>query len=156
MDNLCNKCGLCCKYIPVIDGMILRDGKQPIFEGLEPLNNLNDSYAKMVQNLFKDSQIYTCRYLSDNNECLHPQKPEICKNFPSGATSVIPENCGYSGAIFLEKEKLKQKIRKMKEEIIHYEALMQESPKDSENYQKIITARKNYIEKYKDYGSENW
>ena len=52
----------------------------------------------------------------------------------------------------------KQKIRKIKEEIVHYEALITTSTnkKDIETYSKIIHVHQRYIEKNAIWGALDW
>lgn len=68
----------------------------------------------------------------------------------------LPEECCCSGEIFLRREALKQKIRKYKEEIIHYEALISSGYKDKNSYIKAIKNLQKFIEKYSVVGSDNW
>ncbi len=160
MSNFCNHCGLCCKLIPAYNGNIIRDGFQPVenfFTQLELSTaiNINEDYVQNVQNIFPQAEFYTCNYLS-NNRCTNPNKPDNCKNFPASALALIPDECGYYGEIFIKNETLKQKIRKLKEEIIHYEAQILSNPKEKNSYQKIINSHKNYIKKYEPFGAQNW
>lgn len=161
MNNLCNKCGLCCKLIPTVDNIIIRDGAQQIEDFFFPIDiadalNINENYVHYVQNQFPNAVFYTCRYLSNDNLCTHPDKPEQCKNFPQSPFALINVDCGYSGEIFIKQEALKQKIRKLKEEIIHYEALIASNPKEKNSYLKIINSHNNFIKRYEKFGSENW
>lgn len=161
MSNFCNKCGLCCKLIPVHNDNIIRDGFQPVEDFFMPIDiqtalNINENYVHNVQKIFPNAEFLTCKYLSDKNLCTHPQAPESCKNFPNSALALIHDNCGYYGEIFIKNEALKQKIRKLKEEIIHYEAQIITSPKESNNYQKIINSHKNHIKKYEQFGASDW
>lgn len=161
MSILCNKCGLCCKLIPAHNNIIIRDGQQPVEDFFEPIDfavaiNINEDYVKKVQNIFPDANFYTCKYISEENLCMNPQPPESCKNYPNTALALTPDECGFYGEIFTKNENLKQKIRKLKEEIIHYEAQITSNPKEKNNYQKIINSHKNYIKKYEFFGSQNW
>lgn len=161
MNNYCNQCGICCKLIPSYNNNIIRDGIQPVEEFFTPVNietaiNINETYVQKVHELFPEAQFYTCKYLSKDNRCTNPNMPENCKNFPSSPVSIIPENCGYFGEIFLKHEALKQKVRKLKEEIIYYEAQISSDSKEKNNYQKIINSRQNYIKKFEQFGSSNW
>ena len=160
MNNCCKKCALCCKLIPAHNGNIIRDSLQPIENFYTPLDintaiNINEDYVKKVQNLIPNVEFYTCKYLT-NNQCSHPNMPESCKKFPNSAVAIINDNCEYFGEIFLNHENLKHKIRKLKEEIIHYEALILSEPKEKSNYQKIINSHQNYIKKYQLFGSSKW
>ena len=64
----------------------------------------------------------------------------------------LPENCGYEGDVFIKLEKEKQKIRKLKEEIIYYNSILSVD----KSVQRIIDRHQAYIDKYKMYGSEDW
>ena len=59
---------------------------------------------------------------------------------------------GFEGDIFIKLEKLKQKVRKLKEEIIYYNTIL---PEDK-SVQRIIDRHQSFIDKYKMYGSEDW
>lgn len=161
MSELCKKCGICCKLIPVIENKMIRDGNQPLPNFLSPLSlndaqNINESYVKNVQNCFNNVCFYTCKYLSETNTCTHPNKPEYCKDFPATHMAFIPDECGFVGEVFLKQEKFKQKIRRLKEEILYYQTMIKENPKDSKNYQRIIDAHNRFINKFSSYGSELW
>ena len=64
----------------------------------------------------------------------------------------IPEGCGYYGLIFSKLEAQKQHIRKLKEEIINYQTLLN----SDKTVQRLIDHHQAIIDKYKLYGSENW
>lgn len=144
-NDYCNKCGECCRKIAVDfkHNIIYRDGIQ----------TLSADFASMLKTVeTKDNvTICECKYLKDNL-CTNQNKPEECKNYPSSPFAFLQEDCGYYGAIFSIKESFMQKLRKMEEEIIHYEALINCSSKDEANqYRKIIEKHKAYINKYKMY-----
>lgn len=169
MSGLCQKCGLCCRLIPVDveNKKLLRDGIQPLDEDFaehlipldyEQLQNDNESYIKNVLSIYPQAEFYKCKYLVDNNLCTKLEKPDICKEFPSKPFAFIHDDCGYTGEQFLKIEMQRQKIRKIKEEIIHYEALIATSTdkKDIESYTKIIHVHQRYIEKYAIWGALDW
>ena len=59
----------------------------------------------------------------------------VCsKIYSSNPLVDVPEGCCYSGEIFLKREEIKQKVRKFKEEIIYYEALIASGDKESKSY----------------------
>lgn len=161
MGNFCNHCKLCCKLIPVVNGSMIRDGIQPLetcFKSIDinTAQSINEDYVKKVQNIFPNVEFYSCEYISSDNHCSNPDMPESCKTFPNTALAIIPDGCGYCGEIFIKNEALKQKIRKLKEEIIHYEAQIITNPKEKNNYQKIINSHNNFIKRYENFGSLNW
>ena len=148
-NNYCNKCGACCKNIKAdLNKKIL------YWDCIQPLE---DEFAKMLVPTGIDENIYTCIHLH-NNICTNNNKPQICINYPSSPFAKLTENCGYTGFIFMQSEKIKQKIRKLKEEIIHYNAIISTTndKKEQNQLRKIITSHQRFIDKYKDYGSENW
>ena len=79
-----------------------------------------------------------------------------CEIYSSNPVAVVPEECRYTGEIFLKREALKQKIRRYKEEIIHYEALINSGDKESASYKKIIKSLQKFVDKYSAFGSANW
>ena len=167
MEDLCNRCGVCCKLIPIdIDKqLLLRDGLQEInpafMDSLIPMSLdearlVNECYVEKVQNIFQNVSFFKCKYLTDDNLCTTFEKDESCKNFPSHPLTVIPEDCGYYGEFFVKSEEIKQKIRKYKEEIVYYEAMIASGCKEEKVYLKIIESLNRFIDKYAPYGSYNW
>ena len=145
--DLCNKCGACCKNIKAdFEAKILYwDGNQP----------LTDDFASML--IPAGDGIYTCKYLKDNL-CTNESKPEICVNYPSSPFIELLDCCDYRGEIFMKREKIQQQIRRLKEEIIHYNALIAtiHDKREQNQYQKIIDSHQKYIDRYKDHGSQDW
>ena len=145
--DFCNKCGACCKHIRAdLEAKLLYwDGAQPLSEEFESmLIPLGDG-------------VYTCKYLQ-NTMCTNPKKPDICINYPSSPFAELPESCDYRGEVFMKREKIQQKIRKLKEEIIHYSVLIDtiNDKKEQNQYQKIIDSHQKYIDRYKEHGSQDW
>lgn len=147
--DLCNKCRECCRKIAVDF-----DRKIVYKDGVEALT---EDFASMLEAVEKRENITfcKCKYL-ENNVCSNPNKPEECIKYPSSPFAFIPEECGYYGEIFLKNENIKQKIRKLKEEIIHYEAEIITNKSEQNQLRKIIEKHQAFIDKYKIYGSENW
>ena len=120
MNNLCVKCGICCRLMAINweEKVLLRDGIQPLDENFEEnlipfsksdARNINEYYVKNVQSIFPNAEFFSCKYLSDRNVCTCTPKPEICRNFPSSPFAFLQENCGFTGEIFLKKEAVMQK-----------------------------------------------
>lgn len=94
-----------------------------------------------------------CSYLTKENTC---SKSTEYKNI-SGETNIyIPENCEHYGTLFLKLEEIKQKVRKYKEEIVYYEAMITSGCKEEKVYLKIIDSLNKFIDKYIPFGAENW
>ena len=145
------QCGKCCKQIFV-------DFEQKLlyFDGIQPLS---DDFAEMLVPIGKKGKITICycNFLK-NNLCTNPHKPDICSIYPSSPFAYIPESCDFYGEIFLKNEAEKQKVRKMKEEIIHYEAVLKtaKTSKEKQQYVKILKTLTARVQKYSKYGSEDW
>jgi len=147
INDFCNKCGACCKNIKadMEKNILFWDGELPLTEEFKsmliPVNN----------------NIYTCRFL-ENNLCTNPSKPDICTNYPSSPFVELPDNCHYCGLIFMKREKIQQKIRKLKEEIIHYNTLIEttKDKREQNQFQRIIASHQKQVDKYKEYGSKDW
>lgn len=109
-------------------------------------------YNRFMEVFCKHCEI-ECNYLTENNTCSKLNE----SNNISGETCIfIPENCEHYGTLFLKLEETKQKIRKYKEEIIYYEAMIASGCKEEKVYKKIIDSLNRFIEKYKSYGSNDW
>ena len=150
-NNYCKKCGECCKAIRVNfkQHILYRDGIQ----------TLSPEFEAMLTPVFEKDDITFCRckYL-DKNLCKNPKKPEECKEFPSSSFAFLPEECGYTGYIFLKSEKIKAQIRRLKEEIIHYEAIIETCNNKFEKNQlnRIIKSHREKINKFLPFGSDEW
>ena len=150
-SDLCLKCGKCCQKITVdfTNNIIYKDG----------IEVLNDTWKSMLLPVEKigNYTICKCKYISANL-CTNVEKPVECKSFPSSPFAFIPENCGYDGEIFLKREKIMQRIRKLKEEILHYSILIETSShkREIEQYKKIIANYQKIVDNYKLYGSIDW
>lgn len=143
--DFCNKCGECCRNIAVDFGkrIVYRDGIQTLSTELEEC---------LIKNSTRENITFcSCRYLV-NNLCTNPKKPYECIVYPSSPFAFLPDECAYQGKIFLEQEKVKQKVRKLKEEIIDYETQLA----SDKSLQRIIDRHNAFINKYKAYGSEDW
>ena len=112
----------------VENNKILRDGIQPLDEDffsqllpvdIDTIQDCNEIYIQDVLNIYPEAKFFKCRYLVDQNLCTKLEKPQICEDFPSKPFAFIHDECGYCGDQFLKIEMQKQKIRKIKEEIVH-------------------------------------
>lgn len=160
MDNECKNCRLCCKIIPEKNGVIIRDQfikscGDFVEISLENAIKINREYVKKIQNNLGETKFYKCRFISDDNICMNPNS-ELCRNFPSNGISIVPDECTFSGKIFLLHEEIKQKVRKTKEEILYYETMIISDRKNKRNYERIIKSLEKFTEKYKPLGSDMW
>lgn len=143
--DFCNKCGECCRRIAVDfeNRLIFFDGIQPLTQEFEQLLTPVDKTNNIT--------FCSCNYLK-GKLCTNKNKPKECINYPSSPFAYLPEGCGFYGETFSKLEKVKQQVRKLKEEILHYETMMVQD----KSVQKIIDHHKAIINKYKLYGSDDW
>ena len=148
-QDFCIQCGECCRKIAV-------DFEQKLLyrNGIEILTDEFASYLIPIEKR-ENITFCTCKFLK-NNMCSHMHKPNICTLYPSSPFSFLPENCGYEGYIFIKQEKIKQQIRKLKEEILSYEAQILINKSEEKQLRRIIERHYNYINKYKIYGANDW
>ena len=149
--DYCIKCGLCCRNI-----RIEKDSQKLYWDGIQELPK--DFFSMLILNKSDEKfDYYTCKYLMDNM-CTNPQKHEICLKYPSNPFAFLTENCGYYGIIFQKQESVKQKVRKLKEEIIHYNALIETISDKSQKkqYMRIIESHKRFISAYSRFNSDDW
>lgn len=70
---------------------------------------------------------YGCKYLQPDNLCSrYDTRLTLCKHCPSSPWSIVPPGCGFEGWLFWQREELKQKIRRSKEELIELQLLKKE------------------------------
>ena len=180
-ENLCRLCGLCCRVattsIPYEKLKQMRDeGDQGAIDFLsvfEPYPSIEDARKvsqETVDNVIEELKadenyneeemtFYKCKYLDDNNLCTrYEDRLLLCKHFPASPWAIVPPGCGYEGWLFMKREEVKQKIRKVKEDLLELD-LLKKKTKSPEILQKIDTVEKKMlrsIEVHKNHGSENW
>ena len=94
-----------------------------------------------------------CTYLTEDHFC---SKSTNSENISGDTKIFIPESCEHYGTLFLKLEEIKQKVRKYKEEIIYYEALIASGCKEEKVYKKIIDSLNKFIDKYTIFGANDW
>ena len=179
-QEYCLMCGRCCKMATSITSYAeikkLRDeGNQgaidflEIFEPFESIEEARKIAPDIVDNVINhyiednrptdDLTFYTCKYLRDDNLCgRYEERKTLCRHFPASPWAIVPPGCGFEGWLFLKREEIKQKIRKVKEELIELQ-LLKTKVKDEATLEKIKAVEEKMhksIDMYKKYGSEDW
>lgn len=180
-DDLCRKCGLCCRvattttpYKKLLE--MKEEGDQgaidflSVFVPYESIDAAREVSAETVDNIIKclsidgnykesDMTFYKCKFLDDNNLCTrYENRLLLCKHFPASPWAIVPPGCGYEGWLFMKREEAKQKIRKIKEELLELQ-LLKKKTNSLDIQLKIASVEKkmqNTVELFKKYGSENW
>ena len=179
-QELCHMCGKCCKVvttsIPYKQLLKMKEngdsGATDFLEIFEPFDSVEDArnlcpdiVENIIERFKKNSkptdnlEFYTCRFLGEDNLCrIYKNRKTLCKHFPSTPWAIVPPGCGFEAWLFLKREEAKQKVRKLKEELIEL-ALLRTKVTDEQVLSKISSVEEkinDIINKYKKYGSEDW
>lgn len=180
-QHLCHMCGKCCRVVTTSLSyaelkQMEQDGDKgavdflSLFVPYDSIESARNVDAGVVDNIinrlksdgsFDEKKItfYGCKYLQDNNLCSrYETRLDLCKHCPSTPWSIVPPGCGFEGWLFWQREEIKQKIRKSKEELWELKLLRMRT-KDENTLQKINIVEHKIqrgIDFYKKYGSENW
>lgn len=170
---LCKMCGRCCKSITTsynIDELkkMADEGSEEArvfieifkqYPSIEAAKEVVPDQVEQVLDELKNAEgvdinkviFYHCPHLQKDNKCgIYEKRPECCKRAPTGPWACMPPGCGFEGWQFEEREKIKHKVRKLKEYIIAAEAVGQE------NIEELKQALKKKIEPWVKYGAEYW
>lgn len=180
-QHLCHMCGKCCRVVTTSLSyaelkQMEQDGDKgavdflSLFVPYDSIESARNVDAGVVDNIInrlksdgsfdeKEITFYGCKYLQDNNLCSrYETRLDLCKHCPSTPWSIVPPGCGFEGWLFWQREEIKQKIRKSKEELLELKLLRMRT-KDENTLQKIDIVEHKIqrgIDFYKKYGSENW
>lgn len=179
-QRLCLMCGRCCRaattYIP--HGELVKMAEEgdegakdflSLFEPYPSIEAAREADAAIVDNVLKrletaeepqkDVTFYKCRYIQDNNLCgRYETRPQLCGRFPTSPWAIIPPGCGYEGYLFQCREEIKQKIRKFKEDLLEYEAVLktEQNPERKAKLELAIKKINDIVAHYGKYGSADW
>ena len=179
--EMCIRCGLCCRVATTTTPYKkLHERKEEgdagaidyliVFETSESIEASSQVSAPTVDNIInslkedgnykeEDMTFYKCKYLDDDNLCTrYDTRLALCKHFPASPWAIVPPGCGYEGWLFMKREEAKQKIRKIKEELLELQ-LLKNKAVSPDIQLKIASVEKKMlanIELYKKHGSENW
>lgn len=171
-QRLCKMCGKCCRVVVASvphEELVsqAQEGEKSAAEFLElfePYESYKDAMLvdeAIVKNIpdYETKTFYKCRFLQDDNLCSrYETRLDVCKIFPSSPWAVIPPDCGFEGWMFVEREKHKQRIRKLKEEQIFYKAKLKTNipNKEKKLYEKLIKKIDDRISIMGKYGANDW
>lgn len=113
----------------------------------EDLINFEEIPQRLCNNCFKNSKL--CLICQKNHE-------EYKKNLFS-IWEELPENCNFSGYVFLKREYVKHIVRLKKEKILSLnEKIRNTDGIKQKRISKDIEKAQKYINNYEKYGSKNW
>lgn len=180
-QSLCKMCGKCCRVVTTsipYDELkrMAQNGDEgaidflSLFVPYESIDEAKKVDHEVVENIItrlsednnfdeKSTTFYYCRYLQDDNLCSnYENRPKLCRHCPSTPWAIVPPGCGFEGWLFWKREEDKQKIRRLKEELLELQ-LLRNRTSDAETLRKVSAVEQKIqknIDLYKKYGSENW
>lgn len=181
-QHLCNMCGKCCKAITTPYTYeelqkLAKEGQEEakvfvdIFKRYTSTEEAKKAVPDHVSNILKqlkknnpnldESKVvfYYCPHLTEDNKCsIHSIRPDCCRRAPRNGWSLFPENCGFKGWQFQQKERVKSTVRKLKEYIMELELLPQNTyiPARNMTAKELIDYIKEKIKPWNKYGAELW
>lgn len=180
-QHLCKMCGKCCKAIttPYTHEELVelaREGQEEakvfveVFKRYESIaaaraavpdhvNKIMDMLSKKEG--FDPSKItfYYCPHLTEQNTCaIHSTRPDCCRRAPRNGWSLFPPGCGFLGWQFMQRERVKETIRKLKEYLIELDLLSPDYVIPDRNVtaselKEVILER---IKPWEKYGADFW
>ena len=135
--DLCHKCAKCC--LSATTGLSHKELLQKVdegnesavdflrvfkpFESLEAASKVVPEQVKQVVAELKsrgktedEITFYYCEHVTDEGLCgIYENRPACCKMAPGNAWMMMPPGCGFEGWQFLNREKQRAEIRKLKE-----------------------------------------
>ena len=176
-QRLCLMCGKCCRVVttstPYKELLKLKKnhdkGATEFLDIFKPYKSIEEAKLvdkDIVNNIIKmntnkniEFTFYRCKYLLDNNLCgKYETRQELCHHFPSSPWAVIPPGCGYKGWLFMEREKITQNVRILKEDLLELDLKIKHAKTDDEiaEIKNNIKKINDYIDLYAKYGSKDW
>lgn len=178
--HLCKKCGICCRVVvpsfslEEIEEMARNNEKEAIdflriFVPYDSPDEIPEygrpHYNQIIATMSDDENfdaknvtVFHCKYVNDEQLCpIYSERPDCCRRAPHTGWSLFAPSCGYAGWQFLQREKQKQRVRKLKE--ILYEIEMIGDP--NRKYKDMtIEELKEYVNEkikpYEKYGAKSW
>lgn len=180
-QHLCKMCGKCCKAIttPYTHEELVKLAKEgqeeakvfvEVFKRYPSIEAARAAVPDHVNNIleilkrkedFDISKItfYYCPHLTEQNTCaIHPTRPDCCRRAPRNGWSIFPPGCGFKGWQFMQKERVKETVRKLKEYMLELDLLPPDYVIPTRNVtaaelKQIIEDR---IKPWEKYGAELW
>lgn len=180
-QSLCKMCGRCCRLsttsTPYEDLLKMADegdkGAIDFLSIFEPYSSIEEARSvdcEVVDNIIarlsadgnydkNEITFYHCKFIQPDNLCSkYKDRPILCEHFPSTPWAITPPGCGFEGWLFWQREEIKQKVRKEKEELLELQLLKQRT-NDLNTLDKINLVEQKLIRNismYQKYGSDDW
>ena len=180
-QHLCKMCGKCCKAIttPYSHEELVELAKKgqeearvfiEIFKKYDSIEAARAAVPDHVDNILqimkrnKDFDIskvtfYYCPHLTKQNTCpVYATRPDCCRRAPRNGWTIFPPDCGFAGWQFMQRERVKETIRKLKEYLLELELFDEDYVIPERNItagelKKIINER---INPWEEFGAKLW
>ncbi len=180
-QHLCKMCGKCCRaiitpysYEELVE--LANEGQNEakvfieVFKKYDSIDDAKKAVPDHVQNVlnelkkdpnFDESKVsfYYCPHLNENNLCsIHDTRPDCCRRAPRNGWSLFPPDCGFKGWQFQQRERVKFNVRKLKETLLDFELLNDDTILPTSNIT-VREAREKILEKialWDKYGATYW
>ncbi len=180
--DLCHKCGRCCRsattaYTHEEIEQMFAEGKQEAVEFLsifEPFPSLEEAKKVVPEQVEQVLEVlshkegfdpdkvtfYHCRYVTEEGLCgIYERRPRCCIDAPYNGWAVMPPGCGFEGWQFLQREKQRSDIRKLKEVQFQMEILSPDGvhvPSGQMTLEDVRNSVSETIKPWLGFGAEHW
>jgi len=180
--DLCHKCGKCCRSATTYHTyetlqQMVKDGHKEatdFLEVFEPFPSIEearkavpDQVDQVLQQIegrqdmrVEDVTFYHCRYVSEEGLCtIYERRPNCCRVAPQHGWDMMPPGCGFEGWQFLQREKHKSDIRRLKEVQYRMEILSDDgvtTPSGTMTLDELRSVVSEAIQPWLRYGSDLW
>lgn len=180
--NLCLMCGKCCLAIATeythekLIEMANKDEKEAkifvdFFKRYDSIADARKVVPDQVNQILRHKKLpedlqgteipfYYCEKITSDKKCtIHNDRPLCCRYAPLDGWALMPPKCGYTGWQFVEKERIKQNIRSLKEQIYEIEtlggpdAVVDELGITLKEFKEQVAKK---IEPFERYGAKGW
>lgn len=178
--DICKKCGKCCRLIYSLksykelctdadsgDSVAVNFLKLFLpYESEDDAIKIDSEAVRAISEHHKRiygedtvTYFYHCRYIGIDSGCMvYDMRPKFCRQYPKNEFIILPVDCSYEGYSFVQREKVKAKVRKAKEQLLDIKVMRQKSS-DKGTIERLNKMEKKciqYIEQYKLFGSADW
>ena len=180
-QHLCKMCGKCCKAIttPYTHEELValaKEGQEEakvfveVFKRYPSIDAARAAVPDHVNNIlevlsrkegFDISKVtfYYCPHLTEQNTCaIHATRPDCCRRAPRNGWSIFPPGCGSKGWQFMQKERVKETVRKLKEYMLELDLLPPDYviPTRNATAAELKQLIKDRIKPWEKYGAQFW
>jgi Fe-S-cluster containining protein len=182
VPDLCHKCGRCCRsattFFPFnkLQELVEQGDEEAtafleIFEPFPSVEEARKAVPEQVDRVLEtvrarddmnedEVTFYHCRYVTEEGLCgIYERRPRCCKEAPYNGWSLMPPGCGFEGWQFVNREKQRADIRKLKEVQFQMEMLSPDGihlPTRKMTLEELRESIQVSIDPWKRFGADHW